>query len=81
MVPTIVDLQSHLEHVRQQELARLASQLGTLSAAQREAVEALTKGMMNKVLHSPIHHLKTAAQQPEGLKMVETIRRIFNLKD
>lgn len=81
VVPTIVDLQTHLEHVRQQEIARLASQLGGLTPEQREAVEALTRGMMNKVLHSPIHHLKTSAQQPDGLKMVETIRRIFNLKD
>ena len=81
VVPTIVDLQEQLERVRQQELTRVAAQLGTLTPAQREAVEALTRGMMNKVLHSPIHQLKTLAQEPDGLHLVGIIRRIFNLKD
>jgi glutamyl-tRNA reductase len=81
VVPTIVDLQTQLETLRQQEMARVGAQLGTLTPAQREAVEALTRGMMNKVLHSPMHHLKTLAQEPEGLKFVEMVRRLFNLKD
>lgn len=80
VVPTIVDLQSHLEQIRQQELLRVQSQLRNLTPEQREAVEALTKGLVNKVLHSPITHLKTLAQHPDGLRLVETVRRIFNLK-
>ncbi|MSO20650.1 MAG: glutamyl-tRNA reductase [Acidobacteria bacterium] len=80
VVPTIIDLQSHLEEMRQQEMTRVSSQLSSLTPEQREAVDALTRGMMHKVLHSPIHHLKTLAQQPDGLKLVETVRKIFNLK-
>jgi glutamyl-tRNA reductase len=81
VVPTIVDLQGQMERVRQQEMARVAAQLASLTPAQREAVEALTKGMMSKILHSPIQHLKSLAQEPEGLRLVGTIRRLFNLKD
>ena len=40
VVPTIVDLQSHLEHVRQQELARLASQLGIPQGEARAYINA-----------------------------------------
>ena len=80
VVPTIIDLQSHLEQLRKQELERVASQLSNLTPQQREAVEALTKGLVNKVLHSPVTQLKSLAQQPDGLRLVETVRRIFNLK-
>jgi glutamyl-tRNA reductase len=80
VVPTIIDLQSHVEQLRQQELARVESQLGALTPEQREAIEALTKGLAHKLLHSPITELKTLAQQPDGLRLVETVRRIFNLK-
>ena len=80
VVPTIIDLQSRVEEIRQQELARVSSQLGTLSPEQRDAVDALTRGLTNKLLHSPITELKELAQQPDGLRLVETVRRIFHLK-
>ncbi|OFV95476.1 MAG: hypothetical protein A3H94_03185 [Acidobacteria bacterium RIFCSPLOWO2_02_FULL_60_20] len=69
-----------MEQIRQQEISRVESQLGDLTPAQREAIEALTKGLVNKVLHSPVTQLKSLAQQPDGLRLVETVRRIFNLK-
>ncbi len=78
VVPTIVDLQSHLEQIRLQELAR--AELGDLTEQQREAVDLLTRGLMHKILHPPIHHLKSLAQHPDGTKLVETVRKIFNLK-
>ncbi len=80
VVPTIIDLRTRLEEIRTRELARMNSQLTSLTPQQREAVEILTRGMVNKILHPPVSHLKTFAQQPDGLKLVETVRRIFNLK-
>ena len=80
VVPTIIDLQSQLEQLRRQELARVESQLGALTPEQREAVDSLTKGLVNKVLHAPVTELKSLAQQPDGLRLVEAVRRIFNLK-
>ncbi len=81
VVPTIIDLQSQLDQIRRQEIARLRSDLGDLTPRQEEAIETLTKGLVNKIVHSPITHLKHLAQQPDGLKVVETVRRIFNLKE
>ena len=80
VVPTIVDLQEHLETIRRQELLRMQSRFGELPPEQQEAIELLTLGLVKKIMHSPISHLKVLAQQPDGLKMVETVRRIFNLK-
>ena len=80
VVPTIVDLQEHLETIRRQELLRMQSRFGELTPEQQEAIELLTRGLVKKIMHSPISHLKVLAQQPDGLKMVETVRRIFNLK-
>ena len=80
VVPTIIDLRTRLEEIRTAELARMSSQLSDLTPEQREAIEAMTRGMVNKILHHPVSHLKTLAQQPDGLKLVETVRRIFNLK-
>jgi len=81
VVPTIVELQSLLEQIRRHEIARQNSQFAGLTDDQRAAIDALTKGIVNKILHAPISHLKHLAQQPDGLQVVETVRRIFNLKE
>jgi glutamyl-tRNA reductase len=79
VVPTIVSLQEHLETVRQAEIDRLRGRLGELSPEQEMAVEALTKGIINKIMHTPITTLKTAAREPESTTVVELVRRLFNL--
>lgn len=84
VVPTIVSLQEHLERIRRAELERARSKLATLTPEQQAAVDALTRGIINKVLHTPISTLRSAAQQtddPEAASAVELIKRIFNLED
>ena len=81
VVPTIVSLQEHLETVRQAEIDRLRGRLGTLSPEQEMAVEALTKGIINKIMHTPITTLKTAAKEPESTTVIELVKRIFNLQE
>jgi len=81
VVPTIVELQGLLEQIRRHEIARQNSQFAGMTDEQRAAIDALTKGIVTKILHAPISHLKHLAQQPDGLQVVETVRRIFNLKE
>jgi glutamyl-tRNA reductase len=81
VVPTIVSLQEHLETIRQAEIDRVRGRLGTLSPEQEAALEAATRGMINKIMHTPISTLKTAARDPEATTVIDTIRRIFNLRD
>ena len=54
VVPTIVSLQDHLETIRQAEIDRVRGRLGPLSPEQELAVEALTRGIVNKIMHTPI---------------------------
>src|SRR5437879_4014306 len=81
VVPTIVSLQDHLETIRQAEIDRVRGRLGELSPDQELAVDALTKGIINKIMHTPITTLKSAAREPEATTVIEVVRRLFNLQD
>jgi glutamyl-tRNA reductase len=81
VVPTIVSLQDHLETIRQAEIDRVRSRMGPLTPEQEMAVEALTRGIINKVMHTPITTLKTAAREAEATTVIDVVRRLFNLHD
>jgi glutamyl-tRNA reductase len=84
VVPTIVSLQDHVETIRQAEIDKVRGRLGALSPEQELAVESMTKGIVNKILHTPITTLKTAAKDarqkdPEATTIIELVRKLFNL--
>ena len=82
VVPTIVSLQEHLETVRQAEIDRVRGRLGTLSPEQELAVEALSRGIINKIMHTPITTLKSAARESsESTTVIDLVRKLFNLRD
>jgi glutamyl-tRNA reductase len=81
VVPTIVSLQDHLETIRQAEIDRVRGRLGSLSPDQELAVDALTKGIINKIMHTPISTLKTAARESEATTVIDLVRRLFNLQE
>jgi glutamyl-tRNA reductase len=79
-VPTILELQNRLDDIRQRELEKCLRRMGPVTAEQRQAVEALTTGIINKVLHYPIIRLKEASAEEQGGETIrQTIRRIFGL--
>ncbi|GAC1656733.1 MAG: glutamyl-tRNA reductase [Acidobacteriaceae bacterium] len=79
VVPTIISLQDSMELMRQAEVDRMRSRLGHLSAQQEEAIEALTRGIVTKVLHSPITALKSAAKAEAAESLVQHAERLFGL--
>ena len=81
MVPTIVSLHDHLETIRQAEIDRVRGRLGSLTPEQEMALETLTRGIVNKVLHTPISALKTAARDPQATTLIELVRKLFNLQE
>jgi glutamyl-tRNA reductase len=81
VVPTIVSLQDHLETIRQAEIDRVRGRLGKLDPDQELAIDALTKGIVNKIMHTPITTLNTAARDPEATTVIDLVRRLFNLQD
>src|SRR5215472_3920314 len=66
VTPTIVGLQEQLEQIRAGELDKVRRRYGPFTPEQEEALEALTRGIMNKVAHGPIAELRSQAGQPDG---------------
>jgi glutamyl-tRNA reductase len=79
VVPTILSLQEQCETIRQAELDRNRGRLGKLTPEQEEAIDVMTRGIINKLLHTPITTLKASTAEPEAATIHDIIRRIFNL--
>lgn len=77
-VPTIRHLRERAERIRASELERVAGHLA-LGEAEREAVEYLTRSLVNKLLHAPMTQLRRAAEREEGGAMLEVARMLFDL--
>ena len=69
VAPAIVALQRQAEEIRQTELRRVQARLGGLTAEQIAAVEALTRGLVNKFLHPPMQALKQAARESDQARL------------
>jgi glutamyl-tRNA reductase len=80
--PAIASLRERAEAIRQAELARLEGQWEGLSAADRERLEALTKGIVNKLLHEPTVRVKAAAEggDNEAQRHLDSLRHLFGLE-
>jgi glutamyl-tRNA reductase len=78
VAPAIVSLQRQAEEIRQNELKRMHAKLGVLTSEQLAAVEALTRGLVNKFLHPPMQALKQAARDNDPARM-ETLCETWQL--
>jgi glutamyl-tRNA reductase len=79
LAPTIRALRARAEQVRQQELAKASARLAGLDERQRAAVEAVTRGLVNKLLHDPMVRGKTLAARPDGDLYVAALRELYGL--
>jgi len=77
---TIVSLRERFEAVRRSEIHRVRGRLGNLSSDQEDVVESLSRGIIEKVLQAPVAMLLNAAAANQSAFIVETVRRIFNLR-
>ncbi|HYH81061.1 MAG TPA: glutamyl-tRNA reductase, partial [Longimicrobium sp.] len=81
VVPTIRALRDHGERVRAQETERALARLNHLSDDDRAAVDALTRQIMNKLLHAPTARLRDAAGNGRGTGVLDTVRYLFELEN
>jgi glutamyl-tRNA reductase len=79
VAPLVAALREGGEDVRRAELERFRSRLGELDERQLEAVEALTHGIVAKLLHQPTVGLKAAAGTPKGERLADALRDLFDL--
>lgn len=81
VLPTITSLRGRAEQIRLAELQKALRRLGPLPEQQRTIVEALSLGIVNKLLHPPIVNLKERANGQEGHLYAMVIRELFALED
>jgi glutamyl-tRNA reductase len=81
VVPTIRDLRTRGDGVRRSEVERLLRRMPHLSDADRGQIEAMTRAMLNKLLHTPTVRLREAAGNGRGAPALDTVRYLFELDD
>lgn len=79
VAPLIKALRARGEQVRAAELERFASKLARLDPEARAAVEALTRGIVNKLLHEPTVQVKAAAGGAAGESLADALATLFDL--
>jgi len=79
VVPTIAELRQKAERIRQGELEKITAKMADLSDEQKNALNALTSGIINKLLHEPMVRLKDSARHKEGYLYVDSLRHLFAL--
>jgi glutamyl-tRNA reductase len=77
--PLVAQLHDHAETIRRAEIERFSARLSNLDESQRATLEAITKGIVAKLLHTPSVKLKDDAGTPQGQRNAATIRDLFDL--
>ena len=81
-VPVANRLRTQLEEIREQELQKALSRMGPdLSARERKVVEALSKGIINKILHGPVTKLRAPQPRQQRHQAMKVIQELFELED
>jgi glutamyl-tRNA reductase len=81
VAPLIVGLQDQLEQIRVGEIERVRHKYGPFTPQQEEALESLTRGIVNKIAHGPISEIRSHAGHPEGAHVIAAIRKAFHVQD
>jgi len=80
-VPVINCLRDKIETIREQELEKALSRLGTEFADKhQEVIEALTRGIVNKILHDPMVQLRAQQDIEARRRAMQTLQTLFNLE-
>ncbi|UCH51600.1 MAG: glutamyl-tRNA reductase [Chloroflexota bacterium] len=75
--PVISSLVKKAERIRRKQLDMTLKKLGRLSADERENLDAMTKAIVQKMLHDPIQHLKENAHSKEDY--ISLVNELFRL--
>ena len=80
LAPLIRALRERGDAVLAAELSRFRSELGALTPDEREAVEALARGIVSKLLHDPIVRLKERAGPGAGDAYANALADLFGIE-
>eukprot|EP00978_Attheya_sp_CCMP212_P007693 scaffold17883_cov32-Attheya_sp.AAC.1 len=82
-IPTINQLQERANNFREEELKKCTRKLANsnLSDKELEAVERLSRGIVNKLLHGPMAHLHKSESAEQKQAAVKELSSMFRLED
>ncbi|MEL6439404.1 MAG: glutamyl-tRNA reductase [Cyanobacteria bacterium J06621_8] len=79
-VPTISCLRSKVESIREQEMEKALSRLGSeFGEKHQEIIEALTRGIVNKILHEPMVQLRAQQDIEARRHCLRSLQMLFDL--
>eukprot|EP00871_Galdieria_phlegrea_P002079 jgi/Galph1/2872/GphlegSOOS_G1522.1 len=78
-VPAITRLQERAESIRSEELERVFGKLQDLTDSERAAVEKVTKGIVNKLLHFPMVYIRELEDIEERSITLKSLEALFKL--
>lgn len=83
-VPTIKKLRAYAERIRASEMDTCLSKMGNdITKSQKKAIYDLSVGIVNKLLHGPMEHLRCGGNEnrplSETLENMHALNRIFEL--
>ena len=79
VAPLVTSLRVLGEDVRRAELDRFRAKLARLDPDAQELVEAITQGLVNKLLHEPTVRVKDTAGTPRGDYYADALASLFDL--
>src|SRR5881296_1511028 len=80
IIPTIVSLRERLEEIRAAEVRKTLARLPDVSAETRAAIEALSAGIVNKILHAPITKLRESSRAGAHRSWLAVVNELFGLR-
>jgi glutamyl-tRNA reductase len=79
VIPTIVSLRERLESIRATELKRALARVPDATAETRDAMEALSSAIVNKIMHAPITKLRESGRAGLGRSWTTLVQELFGL--
>jgi glutamyl-tRNA reductase len=79
VIPTIVSLRERLESIRLAELRKALARVPNAPAETREAMEALSSAIVNKILHAPVTKLRESSRAGAGRSWTTLVQELFGL--
>ncbi len=80
-VPTIVSLRTKAESIVRAEMEKAQGWMNSIENGDKEKIEALVKGIVNKILHAPVAVMKEESAEFNSQDIVAAVRQLFRLDE
>ncbi len=80
-VPTIISLRTKAEGIVRAEMEKAQGWMSSIENGDKEKIEVLVKGIVNKILHAPVAVMKEESAEFNSQDIVAAVRQLFRLDE